>query len=225
MAEKTNEETAQNSTESKPTPKSKRKRSPLTVEEFKDVLEKAKSLGIVWTPEIPPRIKFEKQESEEISQELMGLMRLFPNFPLELASVIYYVLTGNSIFNSGSKELRDQKAEIVRELGIIDDKYRSEFFFRHATKVPYFSDVDWEVVIKEYERGVEGTPSVSYALLSLRLDTPRGAIESTTRTITVAVNQQLTEELIATLTDVLHALQKSKVAAATLDEAKAKGDT
>ena len=147
-----------------------------------------------WTADIPPNLIGKKKESGDdnvVNEDLLKLMRKFPNFPLELASVIHYVLTGNTIFSAGPRDLLDQKAKVVIESEIITAGYRSEFFFKHATKVPYFKDLDWEVVIKEYERGVVGTPAMSYALLSLKIESPRGPYETRARNITVAVNQAL----------------------------------
>ncbi len=157
-------------------------------------------------------------ESGLLSGELAQLQRTYPNFPLELGAVISYILTGRKLHSlAGNKELHEKKAAVVRESSFITEKYRSEFFFKHSIKVPYFSDLDWEVVVKAFERNVEETPGIAYALLSLEFEDPKGRSINRSRTLTVAVDQYLVEQLINSLSDVKLALQKSKSITDVLD--------
>jgi hypothetical protein len=130
-------------------------------------------------------------------------------FPRELGTVIFYILTGARLFpQGGDGKILEKKASVVRDSGLITEGYRAEFFFKHAIKVPYFSDLDWEVVVKKYERNVRKSPGISYALLSLQFEGPEKG-SNRRRRMVVAVNERITGELIESLTQVKEALAKS----------------
>lgn len=201
----------------------KAKTEPLTLGEFRSVLQKVKSLGLAWTAEFPPRLVAEKPDAEAVllSHEALKLQRAYPNFPEELGVVTLYILTGKKTLTiAGNQQLLEKKAAAVRGTALISDKYRTEFFFKHAIKVPYFSDLDWEVVVKAYEKNVEEMPRIAYALLSLTFDDPsrRQSPGGSSRTLTVAVDEHLAEKLIESLSEVKLALEKSRRVTNILDK-------
>jgi hypothetical protein len=193
-------------------PAIKPKRITLTLSEFGSVLEEVESVGLTWTADIPPRLIASKPETEGAlsSPEIVRLQQTYPHFPLEFGSVVFYALTGKTVSNlAGNKQLLEKKASLIRAKGIITEKFRAEFFFKHAVKVPYFSDLDWEVVFKVYERNVKEPPAISYALLSLEFEAP-GRATSGKRRVVVAVDENMVEKLIKDLSEVKLALEKSR---------------
>jgi hypothetical protein len=184
------------------------------------VLEKLESVGLTWTADIPPRLIASKPEMEGAlsSPEIVRLQQTYPHFPSEFGSVVFYVLTGETVSNvAGNKELREKKASLIRKKEIITEKFRTEFFFKHAIKVPYFSDLDWEVVFKVYERNVKEPPGISYALLSLEFEAPGPTANGKRRTV-VAVDESMTDKLIKCLSEVKLALEKSKAVKRVTEE-------
>jgi hypothetical protein len=134
--------------------------------------------------------------------------------------VILRVLLGRRV----TKEL-ERKAAVIENL--LTQEYRSEFFFKYAIKVPYFEDIDWEVVVKAYERGTTIMPKIAYALLAITLRNPvdttlsveEGANEHREpEFITVAVNEQLVDLLTSRLIEIKAALEKAQQAADSLTE-------
>jgi hypothetical protein len=212
-------------------------RGPLGPEEFRAVLEKIDSLGLTWTADVPPLLrprdlKFEKESFP--AKEIIEIQNEYPDFPEELGHVIFYALTGSEVMRStlGSSEDTESKVNIAREL-VIDRRpdFSSEFFFKYAIKVPYFVDLDWEVVVKAFERNVRDMPRIPYALLSLAFRqsmSPRlfGAdIESgRRRTLTVAVDSNLIDKLIASLTEAKDALMKAGRLTMHLNEKDGSGE-
>lgn len=89
--------------------------------------------------------------------------------------------------------------------------------------MPYFLDVDWEVVVKAFEKNVKGMPGISYALLALHFRDP-DAFERQTRrrTTTVAVDEQLVDTLIESLQEVKTALERARVFAEAVNEQSAR---
>lgn len=205
---------------------------PLSTEEFRSVLEQIDSLGLTWTADVPPSLRSKRPKLEAQSYPAKGITEIqnkYPNFPDELGSVIFYALTGSEVMRSiiGTADEADLKAQIVREL-VIDQRpdFTSEFFFKYAIKVPYFVDLDWEVVVKAFERNVRDMPRIPYALLSLAFRqsiTPRfigtNIVESgRSRTFTVAVDSHLIEKLISSLTEAKDALKKAEGLVVSLNE-------
>ncbi len=212
--------------------KDKQKSGPLSPDQFRTVLQKVKDLGLTWTADVPPRLTNPKTGPEAAAvlsgDEVKQLQRDYPGFPGELGVVAYYALTGRMVSpDAGNLDLLREKVEVLRESSLLSDKYRAEFFFKHAIKVPYFSDVDWEVVVKTYERNVRDKPRISYALLSLRFDSPAGLVGGSSRSVTVAVDEGLVSKLIRILSEVKTALEKSRdvtEALGKLEEAGGKKD-
>ncbi len=208
------------------------KRGPLSPDEFRSVLERIDALGLTWTADIPPLVKLKAGVSREAfaSEEYELIKEEYPSFPRELSSVIFYALTGSKKVSArlGRQEDREdieQKVAAVKEV-IINTEYRSEFFFKYAIKVPYFSDLDWEVVIKTHEKNVNQMPRIAYALLSLIFRQPVNTLlpasvandVAETETFTVAVDEYLVDKLIKALLDVKDALKQSRPIADSLSD-------
>lgn len=90
----------------------KAKTEPLTLGEFRSVLQKVKSLGLAWTAEFPPRLVAEKPDAEAVllSHEALKLQRAYPNFPEELGVVTLYILTGKKTLTiAGNQQLLEKK--------------------------------------------------------------------------------------------------------------------
>lgn len=143
---------------------------PLSAEQFEYVLRAVDELGLTWTSDMPPNVEAKNQESAPAlnSEDFQEIQDEHPRFPYELGHVIWCVLTGRQPVPEmvGDAQEFEQKAGAVREL-LISPEFRSDFFFQHMLKVPYFLDLDWEVNIKALERGVQDAPGTSYALVSL----------------------------------------------------------
>jgi len=194
---------------------------PLTVEEFKQVWGKLNELGITWTTDIPPEPRYRPdwKPTATFTKEYRELQEKYPTFPRELSRVILHKLLHKP------SEKAEQKAVIISDL--LTQEYRSEFFFKYAIKVPYFEDIDWEVVIKAYERGAHAMPKIAYALLALTfrepVDTSLNVEDAANEYrepefITVAVNEPLIDNLIDKLTTIKNALVKAQIAADSLTE-------
>ena len=183
--------------------------SPLKPDEFVEVLKKIDSLGLTWTADLPVLLRPKSEEAEEaiLSEEFKHIQDTYPDFPHELTHVIYTTLTGRDYRPSivGPKEEFEAKSEAVSEI-VITPEFRSDFFFKHALKVPYFSKLDWEVVVKAFENNVYEMPLNSYAIVSVLL---RSAVHDTkkTSTITFALNEQTVRTLLKDLVSIEKALQ------------------
>jgi len=191
---------------------------PLAPDDFRGVLQRIDALGLTWTADRQPRVKAKDPQSEGVlfSEDFQDIQKNYPSLPRELGVVMSYALTGNKVFVAGGievvggEEFLEQKATIVREL-LATPEYRSEFFFKHAIKVPYFESIDWEVVLKTYEKNVERPIGVPYALLLLTFHNTNpnvGKIDEH-RNVTVAADVNLVNKLIATLIEVKTALEST----------------
>jgi hypothetical protein len=203
---------------------------PLSIEEFRSVLEQIDNLGLTWTADVPPSLRAKKPKSQATypAKDIAEIQNKYPDFPDELGFVIFYALTGSETMRSmiGPADEADLKVQIVRELVIGQrSDFTSEFFFKYAIKVPYFVDLDWEVVVKAFERNVRDMPRIPYALLSLAFRqsiTPRfigtNMESGRSRRFTVAVDSHLIEKLISSLTEAKAALKKAEGLALSLNE-------
>ena len=196
---------------------------PLSSDEFRSVLQRLDALNLTWTPDIPPLVRSREVGANDFlfSEEYISIQESHPNFPQELGFAIFHALTGSKSSGSflGTKEEADQKAKAVREF-LDTPEFRKEFFFRYAIKVPYFLDLDWEVVIKAAEKNVETMPRIAYALLSLVFRQPTTAITGgkEKETLTVAVDEKLIDRLMSSLSDVKTALVKAQKVATSIRE-------
>ncbi len=190
-------------------------RGPLTSDEFRAALRTLDDIGVTWTADRVPHAVAKKPETKDalFSKEVEDIRRSYPDLPRELGLVVFHALTGTPVPLSlvGGKDELDKKVAVVNEV-LITGEYRSEFFFKYAIKVPYFLNVDWEVVVKAFEKNVKGVPGIPYALLALHFrdpDTPERGIEH--RTTTVAVDERLVDTLIGSLQEVKTALEQARV--------------
>lgn len=189
-------------------------RKPLTPEEFREALTAIDKLGLTWTADMVPDLKAKTVEAEAAlaGEELEALQGKYPHLPYEIHLAVTYALTGNKAGAdaAGGLEWFDKKAETVNEV-LIDNDYRSEFFFKYAIKIPYLKDIDWEVVFKVYERGITKPLGIPYGVLTLTLQDPfftgRG---SGARKTTVAVDMALVNELLTILNEVKSNLESAK---------------
>ena len=198
----------------------------LTVDEFRDAWERIRKLGITWNTDIPPAPVFlpGRKRDERFWNEFREVQKQFPHFPHELGSTVLHAL----LEPVGNEDI-DKKAGLLTEL--LNNDYRAEFFFKYAVKVSYFEDIDWEVVVKAYEKGTKRMPKIAYAMLSLilrnPLNTTLGLEEAANEHrepefITVAVNEKLIDKLISRLLEAKAALEKAQRATDSLTETKRK---
>src|SRR6266540_1575651 len=196
---------------------------PMTPEEFEKALSEINALGLKWTADRTPAVKLKTGESEDvlISEAFEKLQRQYPHLPFEVYLATSRFLTGSSAFGhvAGGEENLKRKAEIAGRI-IVDIEYRTEFFFRAAIKVPYLRDIDWEVVSKLYERGVTGSPNITYGLLALSLQDPfnTGKGRPPVRHLTVAVDEKLVSNLLEVLTEVKSRLVSARHQTDTLSK-------
>lgn len=187
---------------------------PLAPDEFRTALDRIAALGLTWTTDRVPLLTPKDPASEDVllSDDFEKIQRDYPHLPLEVNAVVFHKLTGTHapVEIVGSQNDLEKKAEIVNDI-ILTPEYRSEFFFKHSTKVPYLTDIDWEVVFKLGEKNVKDPPAISYALLSLRfLDPSRSSTHPQERTFTVAIDEKLANGLIEALRQVKDALEQAK---------------
>lgn len=193
---------------------------PLTADEFRKALEQLAALGLTFTADRIPQVVAKDQKSEEgfLSDDFERLQTAYPNLPRELSAVVYHALTGapapESVVGSSKEEL-EKKVRAARDL-VITSSYRSEFFFKYSTKLPYFETIDWEVVFKTHERNVQTFPAVAYALLLLVFHNSNERNEH--QKMTVAVDLKLVNKLIRILVDVKSALEDAQQFTNAVDE-------
>jgi|GEM_PF-2567196 len=187
---------------------------PLSPDEFRAALAAVDKLGLTWTADVVPNLKAKMPEAEAAlaGEELEALQAKYPHLPLEIHHAAAYALTGTKIVadDAGGLEWLEEKARIISEI-LIDNNYRSEFFFKYAIKIPYLKDIDWEVVFKAFERGISKPLGIPYGVLALTLQDPfyTGRVPKTSR-ITVAVDETLVNQLLGILNEVKANLETAK---------------
>ena len=189
---------------------------PLTPDQFESGLRRLDKLDLKFSVDLMPLILAKDESSPDLIgvNEFEELQAEYPNLPREVGLVVHNTLTGrkDALDILGGLENFLKKSALVKEL-VITNEYKSEFFFKHALKVPYFESIDWEVVVKTHEKGVEGIVSIPYALLMLTLHDTNHRSSSKSllhQNITVAVNLDLIAKLLGTLTKVKAALEESE---------------
>jgi hypothetical protein len=186
-------------------------------------------LGLTWTADRIPRVIAKNEAGEEalFSEEFQQLQESYPHLPRELSAVVYHALTGAPAYETvvGEPKALKEKVSSVREF-VLSAGYRAEFFFKHALKVPYFENIDWEVVFKTHERNVEGMPAIGYALLLLTFHNTNANISAlnTHENLTVAVDLPLVNKLIRTLVDIKTGLEDVEKLSDRFVEAEKAGD-
>jgi len=183
----------------------------LTPAEFRSVLDEIDRLGLTWTSDLPPTVvardgtangAFATEKFDEIEER-------YPTLPNELGYVIWYALTGTEPVphSVGSEEDLQAKAAIVRET-IITPAFQDDFLFRHMLKLPRFENVEWEVIVKTSESGVQRFPGNAYGLVSILLESnsPYG---DENESFTFAVNASRLTRLITVLDEMRDALHRA----------------
>ena len=147
-------------------------KSPLDLAELKRVLARLAKLGLQWTADLPPRLRPVSTNDNAAlrSAEFNQIVTLYPHLPLEVAALILFVVTGTKPDKKlvGSVSDLAKKSELIKST-IVTADYKSEFFFENAIKLQKLCGLDWEVVIKTYEKDVSGIPACPYAIFSLTL--------------------------------------------------------
>ncbi len=183
----------------------------LTPKQFRAVLLEIDSLGLTWTTELPPELMAKSQDSSGFaSEKLEQIEESYPTLPNELGYVVWYALTGTEPITElvGTKEDLEAKAEIVREL-LITPEFRDEFFFSQMVKVPFFDNLDWEVVVKTCDQGVQRFPGNAYALLTILMES-NAHYGDKREAVTLAINEARLERLLAALIDMRAALRRAR---------------
>ena len=187
---------------------------PLTPEEFEDGLRRIDLLGLTFSVDLFPSLVAKDEASPELidSTEFESIRDKYPGLPREVGFVAHNTLTGrkDGVSWLGGNESYERKSQIVKEL-VLTEEYQTSFFFAHALKVPYFESIDWEVVLKTHEKGVIGSVSIPYALLMLTFHNtnPKLGDLDKHQNITVAINRDLIDKMLATLTELRSALEES----------------
>lgn len=187
---------------------------PLTPEQFEDGLRRIDALGLTFTVDLYPSLVAKNESSSDLIDvdELEEIRKKYPTLPREVGFVAHSTLTGreDALELFGGSESFERKSQIVKEV-VLTQEYKSDFFFQHALKVPFFEDIDWEVNFKTHEKGVRGVVYVPYALLMLTFHNPNPRIGhfDAHQNVTVAVNRDLLDTMLATLNDVRTALDES----------------
>lgn len=188
---------------------------PLTPEQFEDGLRRIDALGLTFTVDLYPSIVAKNESSSDLidTNELEDIRKKYPMLPREVGFIAHSTLTGSedALEYFGGKESFERKSQIVKEI-VLTQECKSDFFFKHALKVPFFESIDWEVNFKTHEKGVKGVVYVPYALLMLTFHNPNPRIGQLDahQNVTVAVNRDLLDKMLATLTDVRTALNESQ---------------
>lgn len=188
--------------------------APLAVEQLEDALKRLDQIGLTWSADSPPGIMPKDEESEMGfgTEEFLQIQQDYPGLPREIGIIMSYVFTGNRVLEEyiGGESQLTPKSEILKKY-LLTPELRSEYFFKNAIKVPYLADIDWEVVLKLDEKGVEHWPAATYAMLSLGLREPSTQSRAShRRTIAVAVNDVAVNRFIAIFEEIRVALEGSK---------------
>jgi hypothetical protein len=186
--------------------------SPLTPENFRAVLQEIDSLGLTWSTDLPPELMAKTTDGAGnfASQKLQQIEESYPTLPNELGYVIWYALTGTEPLTDlvGTPEDLQAKAEIVHEL-LITPEFRDEFLFSQMVKVPFFDNLDWEVVVKTCEQGVQRFPGNAYALVTILME-GNAHYGDKRDAVTFAINETRLERLLATFIDMRDALRRGR---------------
>lgn len=182
----------------------------LTPQRFREVLKEIEGLGLTWTSDLPPQLVATDQDGSSFtSEKLREIQDKYPSFPNELGYVIWYALTGTEPLTDlvGTRTDLQLKAEIVREI-LITPEFRDEFFFSHMVKVPSFDNVDWEVIVKTSERGVQRFPGNAYALVTILME-GNAHYGDKRQSVTFAINEARLERLLTVLTEMRESLKQA----------------
>lgn len=188
----------------------------LNPDEFEDGVRRVHELGLEFSADLAPNLILPSEKSAELidGEELRNLQSLYPTLPREVGFVAHNTITGQSfgIIDLGGPDFFEKKKKTV-ERYVLNSRYNEEFFFKHALKVPYFKNLDWEVVMKIREKGVQKSLNSPYCLLRITFAEPddRSGFGLDEK-LTLAIGRYEIAKLIDTLTDLKDALEKCDLA-------------
>ena len=199
----------------------RRKIPILSPKEFEDGIKQLNELGLTFSVDLFPSIIAKDESSPDIidSSKFDSIREKYPALPREVGLVAHNTLTGekHGVDVIGGDESYEQKSKIVEEF-VLTPQYKTDFFFKHALKVPYLENIDWEVILKTHEKGVKGVVSVPYAMLMLTFHNtnPKIGELDVHKNITVAVNAEIIDRMLGTFTEVRASLKESSELAALI---------
>lgn len=140
----------------------------MSIEDFGDALRSLYEAGWAFDESARLHRRTDAIASSEHVAILTELQERHPDLPREVREITWSVLAGGKPDAEivGPDEYRSAKQKLVQKF-VITEELRERFYLRYCSKVPRFSTVDWEVVIKAVERGHRTAPAYPYALLTL----------------------------------------------------------
>lgn len=192
-------------------------RQPMQAAEFVDALARIHASG--WSFDLSGQLSGQLIRSSTSTPSpddyavVEELQERCPNLPREVAEIALSLLTGNepdaAIVGEGA-DLSAKRAAVERF--VMTDELRERFYLRHCGKVPRFTAIDWEVVVKEAERGHPRSPSFPYALATLDvINDVHGHHEH--QGVTFAMGVHGLRRLISELSTLLECLEQSHASA------------
>ncbi len=206
--------------ESHPSDEAEKPIAPLTPEQFHDGISRLTKLGFAFSPDLRPEVVRKTDAPDPVDDvAYRKLQEDYPSLPYEAGLVIYQTLTGGNKESEllGGAESLKEKSKIATEF-LIDENFKADFFFRHALKIPFLESIDWEVVIKTHERGVPGPIAVPYSIVTMVMHDSNANRGNEHQNITVALNANLVDKLLARLTEIRTALKSSATMCGTIDK-------
>jgi hypothetical protein len=176
------------------------KQSPLSIGDFSAVLQRVQELGVTFTPDVIPQLQKLPSAPSDFQEQVAQLAEEYPTFLEEFGQAVRHALAGWSTTKLGTPDQITAKARAIEPL--LSEDFRCEFFFRNATKLPRFEELDWEIVVKVGERGVSSVPGTMYAILKLGLTDEMDLV--------FAADGKRVRAMLAVLQNVLNTLERSK---------------
>jgi len=140
----------------------------LSFEEFTVALTELFDAGWKFEMSTPIRLVQRSQAPPDVDA-LENIRTKYPSLPEEVGALCRSTLTGEpppkAIF--GDDDNATARKQGLVERTILDKDSRERFFLQECGKVPMYSLLDWEVVVKVTERGLLKSPRFPYAILSL----------------------------------------------------------
>lgn len=183
----------------------------LTPEEFEDGVSRIYKLGLEFSADLSPQLFVSNEENADLidGSELRKIQSRYPKLPREVGLVAHNSITGQKVgvISLGGPDFYAKK-EVTAKNFIINTKYKEDFFFKHALKVPYLKELDWEVNMKLHEKGVRDSPNIPYCLLRIVYAESDSRGLGSDYSVTMAIGRSNIDQFIAALTDLRAALEK-----------------
>jgi COMM domain-containing protein len=183
---------------------------PLSGDEFQNVFQIIEALDLTWTEDFPPLVKAKDpgKQSGATGKKLKEIFETYPTFPNELNVIIVHILLGAEASSDivGTKKDLAKKVAAVSQ-SILTPSYRHEFFFKRL-RLPHFSDVDWDIEMKLFEREIESQPIMPYAIISIDIEESFREDEEI-KTITFAADKKRIQKLVTLLEEAKANLEKA----------------